>query len=400
MREILYLYFDGLDRPLQLIRAEHLIDHFPALFPDWDFHARSGEHHEKPIITINFKDNAYHLSISWADEVKRYTDTVDILCALVAKLAKASSFKDTASLYLHAASVMINGRLVVFPSQHQAGKSFLTTCLTAAGCTFFGDDVFPLTLEHCQGRALGFSPCLRVPIPDTTDTESKRFIEQHTALRGERFAFLTLEQKDRVAKNNSLDIGAFVLLQRQEGMPAQLEELPAVVVFKRLIKQNFAREVDGSRILSTLTQAISQAQCLTLNYDRADEAVTLLKAHFSEWPVKSEPLLFESTSKDSGVEKETSQKKLKDSFVQNRQAKKITIEGETFLTSPDGKAIYHLNPIASGIWALLAGPISEKDAVSTLTTAFPQIKKATIEKDVRKIFKTFISRRLIKNSSA
>jgi len=260
MRESQYLYFEGLDGPLYLLGCESLIDYFQVLFPDWDY--QFGSQHENPIISIIFDNGIYRLSTSWQDEVKSYTDKVDVLCSLVAKLAKASSFSDLETLYLHAASVVINGRLVVFPSKYRAGKSFLTTCLTAAGCTYFGDDVFPLTLDHCQGRSQGVAPRLRLPLPITTDSESKRFIEEYTAIRGKRYAYLDFDRQLRVARNDKLDIGAFVLLERQEGIDAQLEELPAATIFQQLIKQNFAREVDGSRILSTLSQAISQAQCL------------------------------------------------------------------------------------------------------------------------------------------
>jgi hypothetical protein len=75
--------------------------------------------------------------------------------------------------------------------------------------------------------------------------------------------------------------------------------------------------------------------------------------------------------------------------------KKIRIEGENFLASPDGKAIYHLNQIGSGIWELLAEPTSKEVIIATLETAFPEIKRSTIEKDVTKILKIFRLKKLI-----
>ena len=84
-----------------------------------------------------------------------------------------------------------------------------------------------------------------------------------------------------------------------------------------------------------------------------------------------------------------------DSFIQNKLAQKIRIEGENFLASPDGKAIYHLNQIGSGIWELLAVPSSKEVIVSTLATAFPQIERSTIEKDVTVILKRFQSKNLV-----
>jgi hypothetical protein len=316
-----------------------------------------------------------------------------VLCDLVAKLAVARSFSDLETLYLHAAAVVMNGRAVVFPSQYRAGKSFLTACLVAEGHRYIGDDVFPLALDSCKGRSAGFAPRLRLPLPGSTDQKSRHFIESHTALAGKRYAYLSLGQESRVTRNDLLDIGAFVLLEREEGTQARLEELPVATVFRQLVKQNFAREIDGARILSTLTRAVSNAQCVKLRYDRADEAVRLLTDHFASWPSQPDPVQLEPGTPGPGA---AAQEDISNGcFIRNRLVKKIRIEGENFLASPDGKAIYHLNQIGSGIWELLAEPTSKEVIIATLETAFPEIKRSTIEKDVTKILKIFRLKKLI-----
>ena len=393
MQDSLYLYFDGLVHPLQLTGCEHLTQHFPILFPEQDY--RPGKKDDNPLIFIRFDDDTYHVSTSWKEEIKSYTDIVDVLCDLIAQLALARSFNDLEALYLHAAAVVINRRLVIFPSQFRAGKSFLTACLVAEGHRYLGDDVVPLTLDTCKGRSPGFAPRLRLPLPDTTDKKSKRFIKNHTALVGKRYAYLNLEQELRIAKNDLIDIGAFVLLEREEGCHAQLEELPVATVFQQLIKQNFAREVDSARILSTLTQAVSNAQCIKIRYDGADQAVRLLTDHFANWPTQADPFKFESDEPD--LDTKTTEIISNECFIQNKLTQKIRIEGENFLASPDGKAIYHLNQIGSGIWELLAVPTAKEDIVSTLATAFPQIERSIIEKDVAEILKRFQSKNLIRH---
>ncbi|MFT6753443.1 MAG: hypothetical protein ACJA2O_003638 [Candidatus Azotimanducaceae bacterium] len=385
MSEPLYLYFEGLNDPLRLVGCEHLIEHFSVLFPEWNYFV--GKSHETPIISVEYQLEKYRLSTSWPSEAKCYVDEVDILCALIAKLLTAQSFNDSESLYLHAASVVINGRLIVFPSQYRAGKSFLTACMSAAGYLYFCDDVFPLALDKCKGRSPGIAPRLRMPIPDTTDAKSKHYIESHIALCGERYAYLDIDTKLRVARNELIDIGAFVLLDRRDGVCAQLEELPAAVILQQLIKQNFSREIEGSLILSVLSKAISQAQCIKISYDRADDAIRLLQEHFSSWPSPSEA--FELTS--NTVELQGG--KADNCFVQKEGVQKISIEGESFLVSPDEKGVYHLDLIGSGIWELLVEQTSQDTIVSILTAAFPQIKSATIEKDVT----TIISNLWLKN---
>ena len=396
MRDNRYLHFDSLEHPLRLAGCAELVHDFPAIFPYQDY--REGQQDDHPVITIQHDGGEYHLSTSWSDETASYTDKVDVLCDLVAKLAITRSFSDLEALYLHAAAVEINGRAVVFPSQYRAGKSFLMSCLVAQGHRYVGDDVVPLALENCKVRAPGFYPRLRLPLADTTDEASRYFIEQHTALAGKRYAYLSLEQELRVAQDELLDIGAFVLLEREEGAQARLEELPVATVFQQLIKQNFAREVDSARILSTLTRAVSHAQCIRLRYDRADEAVNLLSEHFAEWPTSQSsflPVEADLPDQEANGPGETTQEPADGCFIRNKQVQKIRIEDESFLASPDGKAIYHLNHIGSGIWELLAEPTSKEEIIFTLETAFPGIEKSRIEKDVTGLLGRFQSKQLI-----
>lgn len=401
MQDSLHLYFDGLAHSLRLTGCADLTDDFPALFPYRDY--REGKQDDNPVISIQLEGGEYHLSTSWLDKTVSYPDKVDVHCDLIAKLAVARSFTDLEALYLHAAAVEINGRAVVFPSQYRAGKSFLTACLLAKGHRYVGDDIVPLALDSCKVRSPGFSPRLRLPLPDTTDEKSRDFIEDHIALAGKRYAYLGLEPELRIDRSELLDIGAFVLLEREEGAQARLEELPVASVFQQLIKQNFAREVDGSRILSTLTRAVSNAQCVRLRYDRADEAVSLLTDHFAGWPSQSNLLQFEPDLRGSQAiatganapKANVSEESSGECFLRDELVQKIRIEGENFLASPDGKAIYHLNQIGSGIWELLAEPTSKEHIISTLETAFPGTERSTIEEDVTKILEQFQSKQLI-----
>jgi hypothetical protein len=399
MQDSLHLYFDGLAHPLRLIGCADLTDDFPTLFPDRDY--REGRQDDHPLISIQLDAGEYHLSTSWLDETVSYTDKVDVLCDLIAKLALARSSTDLEALYLHAAAVEMHGRAVVFPSQYRAGKSFLTACLVAEGHRYIGDDIVPLVIDSCKVRSAGFSPRLRLPLPGTTDDTSRQFIERHTALAGKRYAYLNLEQalrtepELRIERNELLNIGAFVLLEREQGAQAWLEELPVATVFQQLIKQNFAREIDGARILATLSQAVSNAQCVRLRYDRADEAVSLLTEHFASWPTRSNVLQFEAESPDPEMITTGAYEISDECFIRNSLVKKIRIEGENFLASPDGKAIYHLNQIGSGIWELLAEPTSKEIIISTLETAFPGTEKSIIDQDVTKILDRFQSKQLV-----
>lgn len=396
MQDSLYLYFDDLLQPVHLTGCADLIDDFPVLFPHRDY--REGKQDDSPIISIQFDGGEYHLSSSRAGKTATYIDKVDVFCDLIARLAVARSYTDLEALYLHAAAVEINGRAVVFPSQYRAGKSFLTACFLAEGHHYVGDDIVPMELGSAKVHTPGFSPRLRLPLPDTTDKKSRDFIECHTAVIGERYGYLNIEPELRMTRNESLDIGAFVLLKHEKGIKAQLESLPVATVFQQLIKQNFAREVDSSLILSTLTQAVSNAQCFKLHYDRADEAVRLLKDQFACWPSRTHVSQVEQNIPDPVIhteEREASGDCSNKYFNRNLLVQKIRIEDESFLTSPDGKAIYHLNQIGSGIWELLSEPTTKELIISTLETAFPETETSTIDRDVTKILGRFQLKNLI-----
>jgi len=381
MQSLLFLYFDGLNHPVQLTGCDHLLDDFPVIFPQQDYH--EGKCDDKPLISIVYEAGEYHFSASWIDKSVSYSDKADVLCDLIAKLAVARSFTDLETIYLHAAAVLINGKAVVFPSIYRSGKSFLTANLVAEGHRYIGDDVIPLSLESCKGYSAGFAPRMRLPLPETTDEKTRSFIEGHIALEGKRYAYLDLEPELQVPCTERIDMGAFVLLDRQQGVTAHLDELPVADVFQQLIKQNFAREIDSSRILSTLTQVVSNSQCLKLTYDRADEAVRLLTNHFMQWPAQDNALQFGTDIQDADATIPD------DCLIRNRHVQKIRIEDENFLASPDGKKIYHLNQIGSGIWELLSEPTSKEEIISILETAFPGAERTVIEKDVKKILGKF-----------
>jgi len=85
--------------------------------------------------------------------------------------------------------------------------------------------------------------------------------------------------------------------------------------------------------------------------------------------------------------------------MQNEGVLKIKIDGESFLTSPDGNAIYHLDMIGTGIWELLSESITEDDAISILATAFPETDKLAIEKDTSTILSSLRQNNLITSKS-
>lgn len=386
-----YFKIEKIPGTVSLKGCKHLNKYLPLILPGWD--VVPAEADSDSIISVDFQDGEYCLNTAWQEKSQCYTEEVEIVCALVAKLAKALAMHDLESLYLHAGAVEFNGRLIAFPNKYRAGKSFLSVCLAAAGYKLFCDDVLPIGLDDLCGIAPGVAPMLRLPLPASIDLASSDFIESNIVLRGKRYLYLNPGDQYMHARGSRLPIGAIVLLDRQDGVEPKIEPVSAAEILRQSIWQNFAREVDAPRILGGLTQIVSHAECMRLVYDRADDAIEILDRQFNQWdsekhgmgqPVAS-LLQTSATPVESGD----------NLFAQQDNVQVISIDQEKFLTSPDGKSIHHLNPIAAAIWSLLDNPTSIDQIVSLLKSAFPDTEQEIIHKDTKGLMLNFISKKLV-----
>jgi hypothetical protein len=225
MANSVYVHFEGLSRPLQLIGCSELLDRLPLIFPGWNIDTQTSPT-QTPIIKIELeKEGNYRLEAEWLKEAKSYRDEVDTLCALVARVVKARTLEDMNLLCLHGAAVEIDGSLIIFPNKYRAGKSVLATCLAAAGYRVYSDDVLPISLETGEGIAPSIAPRLRAPYPDNLDPQTRLFIESRAALKGERYHYLDLTPDLLAARDSRAPIGAFVFLEREQGLPTELRPI-------------------------------------------------------------------------------------------------------------------------------------------------------------------------------
>lgn len=66
------------------------------------------------------------------------------------------------------------------------------------------------------------------------------------------------------------------------------------------------------------------------------------------------------------------------------------VGAEIFLVHPDGVQIHNLNPTAAALWRLLEEPLTARDMVDILQTAFPIIAMAKLEADVGLVLSQFL----------
>ncbi len=381
----------SIPKPISLTGCQHLNKYLPLVFPGWEF--IPVEPDSEAVVSVDFQGGQYYLRTAWQKETQSCTEEVEIICALVAKLAKAQALSDLDSLYLHAGAVEFNGRLVVFPNRYRAGKSFLSVCLAAVGYKLFCDDVLPIGLDNFTGVAPGIAPMLRLPLPVSIDLASSEFIESHTVLRGRRYLYVNPGDCHMHTLGARVPVGAIVLLNRQDGASARIETVSAAEILRQTIWQNFAREVDAPRILGGLSQIVSQVECVRLVYDRADDAIKTLEQRFGRWRHEADAGFYSLPQSSAGsisIAESGGNR-----FVQQENVQVVAVDNENFLTSPDGKAIHHLNPMGSAIWCLLARPTSIDEIVSLLSAAFPDTQQETIRKDLKRLILNLISKKLV-----
>jgi hypothetical protein len=392
MKDIIHLAFEDLSRPIALIDCRDLIDYFPIIFPGWQI-TEVPESDQPPILILRREEATHILEADWLDKPLRRKDEVDAICGLVAELVRAYVNDDLKFLCLHGAAAEFAGKLVIFPSKYRAGKSILSTCLAAANVTLFCDDALPISLVEGYGIALGLAPRLRIPLPENLSAESRRFIETYTALKGRQYLYLDLRNGALATRGSHAPVGAFVLLEREEGVVAALEAISKGEVLRQVVWQNFAREAEAPQILDRLNQMVAGAQRYRLRYDRAEDAVALLKETFKGWPkMGKENSPGSLLSTESGPEPVDIPPGC---YLRKGDISVVTVDGEGFLADIQGAAIHHLNPIGSAIWALLAEPMTVGEMVELLLVAFPEAGRAQVESDVGSLIDSLMSRNLL-----
>ena len=387
-----YLQFADMRQPVCLRDCDELLPDLPLVFPGWDIDSIQPDQPD-PVLTLYRSGEKYRLKGFWLDEPLVRRDSVDALCALVAEVMRAYVRQDDSMLCLHGAAAEFGGRLIVFPSAYRAGKSVLSACLAAACVRLFCDDILPLDLHDSRGIAPGLAPRLRIPLPENLGRDSREFIEAKICLQGERYAYLDLDEDRLAARGERSPVGAFVLLERQAGAAAELEAISEAEVLKQVVWQNFAREAEAPVILDVLSRLVAASARYRLHYDRAEDAVALLRREFADWP---EDAGAAADPKAFPVEHSTRTADLAAGhYRQNPAIGIVQADDQYFLADRGGAAIHHLNQTGSSIWGLLAEPITQDEIVEILATAFPDADPAQLGSDVSDLLRELLNKNLL-----
>ena len=391
-KDSLYLVFGAMSQSVELINCSDLVDCFPVIFPGWQISEVSAESFST-VLRLRRENKRYVLESNWLEKPVYRTNKDAVICLLVAELMRAFVHEDRELLCLHGAAVEFAGKLVLFPSNYRAGKSILSACLAATGVQLFSDDVLPVSLFDAAGIAPGLAPRLRLPLPRNLDSRTREFIEKRNRLQGQQYLYLDLEKGELAQRGSRLSIGAFVLLEREEGISPNLEAVSEADVLRQVIWQNFVREAEAPRILDVLSELVACSARFRLRYDRADDAVRLLCEQFSDWSWRARCEYHDQAQSDGGnpaIDNLSS-----GCYLRKPDINIVQVDDQLFLADGKGATIHHLNPIGSAIWSLLAEPMTTGEMTNLLVEAFPDQGRGCIESDLTNLIKEFLTKDLL-----
>ena len=274
------LSFEGLTRPVALVDCDELAGIIAAILRGWKMHEITHRETSEPVITIRGIDGGYSRSSHWLSEPASFGDPLNATCDFLVDLMRAYIADNDRLLCLHCAAARFDDGLVIFPSTYRAGKSTLAAHLAAAGTRLFTDDVLPIDSDTGDGMAPGFLPRLRLPLADDCGDDFRAFVDRNAGPKNARYLYLDLGADALAPFGEALPIRGAVLLEREAGAPAELFPAGVDDILQNAIQRNFAHNLSGLETLDRLHAIVAGAECHTLRYGNARDAVALLEDAF------------------------------------------------------------------------------------------------------------------------
>lgn len=393
------IVFRGLKAPLRLVGAEAVGALLPKVAPGWPHEVRAADPAARPFFTIRARPDSplFDCESHVEPAPPRQLDPVNAVCDAMAALAQAWPAEDARLICLHAAGVEMAGRLVVFPNVRRAGKSTLSAALARAGHRVFSDDVLPLSFSDglaARGLAMGVAPRLRLPLPPVLPGPFRAWAEATSGPANAQYKYLTLPGQP--GQGEALPVGAFVILDRQEGAgPARLDPVSPDAAMDALLHQNFTRDRHSADILEAMAACLAARPVFRLAYSGLGPAVASLEAAFSRWAdpapaVAAAARLFRMADLDRDATAGT-----KGPLVQRRGTLARMIGETLYLADAEGRAIHRMDPLAAAIWDLLEAPVTPQEIETLVAEAFPGTDRTRIAADLDRLLDDFAANGLI-----
>ena len=389
------LTFDKVSKPVRLVDAENAPSAFVSVFRYWPWWSIPEDSSADPQICVTPAGNGYWLEAPWLAERLHYNDAVNLACGLAVQVNHSMLLERPDLLCLHGAGIEIDGRLVAFPNAYRAGKSLLTVCLAAAGARVFSDDILPVDRNSGHGVALGVSPRLRLPLPETAGGRSRRFIDDHSGAQNVQYLYVELDERRQAPFGKQSPAAGFVLLERRDGAPAKLEPVSDGETLKQLVLRNFGRQIPAADSLDYLHGLVASAACYKLTYSVGDDAADVLMARFGDRAALARDVKAKATT-DMLARPMDMNPASGGAHIRRSPGIGERLVGDgLFLTDQTGESVYHLNLVGAGVWRLLDGECGLDEAKSLLHRAFPDVAAGRIDRDTDRLVQDLVDQGLL-----
>jgi hypothetical protein len=184
---------------------------------------------------------------------------------------------------LHAGSVLIDGRLVVFPGQSKAGKSTLALQLARRGHLLGGDDrvlVGPLLGAAVDGVLLGLNARMRLPIDPRAGNGFISYVEERRLAApglSPLLAFIAPRPQEMAPFGHRAPLAALIVPLRGEDGGVVLEPATFSDIMRLLLEEFHAPHwtaVELTQVARALAQAVPG---FVLRFDDSAKAAAALE---------------------------------------------------------------------------------------------------------------------------
>lgn len=377
------LRIETLEREIRLLGCEDLEACLPTVLAGMPYSIVHDDPSSKPFASVVGTAGRYRLHAPELGAPSYQSDAVNAACDLAGLVARQYVWGRVDRIALHAAAVVVNGSLVVFPAQRRAGKSLLTLAAAQLGARVFSDDVLPIEFvpgNPMLGVAMGIAPRVRLPLPFS----GLRLPESDTrrpAVQNSQYRYVAVP--GLASAEEKLPIGAFVALERRDDGPAKTEPMSRGAMLGSLLTQNFGRGPDAETLLTGLHALAASVPSYRLTYSDPVAAAAHLLSEIGPHHGKSAPLLpfnklsTELTAASFGAESDDERTNWR-----RTDAKLHQLEGECYAANAQRDRVLHFNEGMVRIWTLLAEPNNRRQVAQLLQAAFPGVVPEQVARDV------------------
>lgn len=343
----------GLGRILRVQEAPEVVEALDQALPGWPLTITPARG-LAPAIRLRRSRGGYLQRSPQLPRGLELPSPASAVCSLIADLGGDLLEHDASLLGLHCASVEVDGRLVLFPESHRAGKSTLAVAFAAAGYRLFGDDVLGLTREG-DGVGLGMAPRLRLPLPGTLAPELADYAQAHAGPEDSRYRFVVPPGTALARHGEQSPVGALVLLERDDQLcvPEVVRLLPGEGLLQ-LLSQNFARHAASESLMAHLLPLMQRVPCLLLRYAEPLAAArhlgAVLEGEKSEVGQGESDRFVVARREASPLSGPVPAERR---WRARREVRHYPLGRELFLIQPASGAIHRLNATGEAVWRLL-----------------------------------------------